>query len=124
MFLVDKMRRGGSSPPPPSPPPPAPPPPPPPPPTPPLPPPPPPHPPPSGRPPQPGPVDRPACVRLALAHNPEMQDAADSAVSAVLAREVPLAEYHLKFVPAVSGGLQGGNNTNQRYDLAVSRKLL
>lgn len=70
------------------------------------------------------PLDLLACVRTALARNPAVQDAADAAVSAVLGREIPLAEYHLKAVPTVSGGLQGGNNTDQRYDLALSRKLL
>lgn len=70
------------------------------------------------------PLDLAACVRVALAHNPDVQDAADSAVSAVLGREVPLAEYDFKLVPAVTGGLQGGNNTNQRYNLDLSRRLL
>lgn len=70
------------------------------------------------------PLDLAACVRVALAHNPAVQDAADSAVSAVLGREIPLAEYGFKLVPAVTGGLQGGSNTNQRYNLDVSRRLL
>src|SRR5262245_54111106 len=61
------------------------------------------------------PLDLTACVRLALAHNPDIQDAADSAVSAVIGRDVPLADYHFKLVPSVSGGLQGANNTNQQY---------
>ncbi|MGH7899057.1 MAG: TolC family protein, partial [Candidatus Binatia bacterium] len=65
-----------------------------------------------------------ACVRFALAHNPDLADAADSSVSAALGREVPLAEYNLKLVPAVSGGLQGANNTNQRYEMRLQRKLL
>src|SRR5882724_1166774 len=70
------------------------------------------------------PLDLTGCVRLAIAHNPELQDVVDTAVSAVLGREVPLAEYNVKVVPAVSGGLQGGNNTNQRYALDLSRKVL
>jgi outer membrane protein len=70
------------------------------------------------------PLDLVACVRTALTHNADVQDAADSAVSAVLGRELPVAEYNFKLVPAVSGGLQGGNNTDQRYDLDLSRKLL
>ena len=70
------------------------------------------------------PLDLTACVRLALAHNPDIQDSADSAVSAVLGRDVPLADYHFKLVPSVSGGLQGGNNTNQQYQAELSRKLL
>ncbi|MET0153420.1 MAG: TolC family protein [Candidatus Binatia bacterium] len=70
------------------------------------------------------PLDLTACVRLAIAHNPDVQDAADSAVSAVLSRDVPLSEYRFKLVPSVSGGLQGSNNTNQYYDLDVSRKLM
>src|SRR5256714_560064 len=65
-----------------------------------------------------------ACVRLALAHNPAVQDAVDATLSAVLGRDVPLADYHFKAVPSVSGGLQGDNNTNQRYDLELSRKLM
>lgn len=70
------------------------------------------------------PLDLAGCVRVALAHNPDVQDAADSAVSAVLGREVPLAEYAFQVVPAVTGGLQGGNNTNQRYNLDLTRRLL
>ena len=70
------------------------------------------------------PLDLTACVRLALAHNPDVQDAADATLSAVIGRDVPLADYHFKAVPSVSGGLQGGNNTNQRYDLELSRKLM
>jgi outer membrane protein TolC len=70
------------------------------------------------------PLDLTQCVRLAIAHNPDVQDAADSAVSAVLARDVPLSEYRFNLVPSVSGGLQGSNNTNQHYDLDLSRKLL
>ena len=70
------------------------------------------------------PLDLTACVRLALAHNPALQDVVDSEVSAILGREVPLAEYHVKAVPAVSGGVQGGNNTNQHYALDLSRKFL
>jgi outer membrane protein len=70
------------------------------------------------------PLDLTACVRFALAHNPELADAVDSSVSAVLGREVPLAEYNLKLIPAVSGGLQGGNRTNQQYEAQLSRKLL
>ena len=70
------------------------------------------------------PLDLTACVRQALAHNPDVQDAADSAVSAVLGRDVALAEYQLKAVPTVRGGLQGGNNTDQRYDLSLTRKIL
>ena len=70
------------------------------------------------------PLDLTGCVRLALAHNPDIQDSADSAVSAVLGRDVPLADYHFKLVPSVSGGLQGGNNTNQQYQAGLSRKLL
>ncbi len=70
------------------------------------------------------PLDLTACVRLALAHNPDIQDAADSAVSAVIGRDVPLADYHFKLVPSVSGGLQGANNTNQQYQAELSRKLL
>ena len=70
------------------------------------------------------PLDLTACVRLALAHNPDLEDAIDSSVSAVLGREVPLAEYNLKIVPSVSGGFQGGNNANQRYEMQLSRKLL
>ena len=42
----------------------------------------------------------------------------------MLGRDVPLADYHFKAVPSVSGGLQGDNNTNQRYDLELSRKLM
>ena len=70
------------------------------------------------------PLDLTACVRLALAHNPDVQDAVDATLSAVLGRDVPLADYHFKAVPSVSGGLQGNNNTNQRYDLELSRKLM
>jgi outer membrane protein len=70
------------------------------------------------------PLDLTACVRLALAHNPDIQDAADSAVSAVLGRDVPLSEYDFKLVPSVSGGFQGSNNTNQQYRGELSRKLL
>ena len=70
------------------------------------------------------PLDLATCVRTALAHNPDVQDAADGAVSAVLSREVPLAEYHFKLVPDVSGGVQGSNNSNQKYALDLSRKLL
>jgi outer membrane protein len=70
------------------------------------------------------PLDLTACVRLALAHNPDIQDAADSAVSAAIGRDVPLADYHFKLVPSVSGGLQGANNTNQQYQAELSRKLL
>jgi outer membrane protein len=70
------------------------------------------------------PLDLTGCVQLALAHNPALQDAVDSEVSAILGREVPLAEYHVKAVPAVSGGVQGGNNTNQQYALDLSRKVL
>jgi outer membrane protein TolC len=70
------------------------------------------------------PLDLVACVRVALARNADVQDAADSAASAVLGREVPMAEYNLKIVPAVSGGVQGGNNTDQRYNLDLGRRLL
>jgi len=69
------------------------------------------------------PLDLTECVRLALAHNPDVQDAVDATVSAIIGRDVPLADYHIKAVPSVSGGLQGANNTNQRYDLELSRKL-
>ena len=69
------------------------------------------------------PLDLTACVRLALAQNPDVQDAVDATLSALIGRDVPLADYHVKAVPSVSGGLQGGNNTNQRYDLDLTRKL-
>jgi outer membrane protein len=70
------------------------------------------------------PLDLTSCVRFALAHNPEIQDAADAAASAVVGRDIPLADYQFKLVPSVSGGFQGNNNTNQQYQAELSRKLL
>ncbi|MGH7336303.1 MAG: TolC family protein, partial [Myxococcota bacterium] len=70
------------------------------------------------------PLDLAACVRRALAQNPAVQDAQDSATSATLVREVALADYNLKAVPSVDGGLMGSNETNQRYEMLFSRKLL
>jgi outer membrane protein TolC len=73
---------------------------------------------------QPEPLDLTACVRRALAANPEVQDALDATASANLGRRVALAEYHLKVVPSVNGGIQGRNETDQDYNLLFSRKFL
>ncbi len=73
---------------------------------------------------QPEPLDLTTCVRRALAANPEVQDALDATASASLGRRVALAEYHLKVVPSVNGGLQGRNETDQNYNLLFSRKFL
>jgi len=70
------------------------------------------------------PLDLTACVKLALRGNPQVQDATDVSDSAALAKQLALAEYHLKIVPAVDGGLRGGNTTNQSYGLLFSQKLL
>ncbi len=69
------------------------------------------------------PLDLVDCVRLALVHNPDVQDAADSTLSAALGREASLAEFDFKLVPKISGGVQGGNNTNQSYQLDLGKKL-
>jgi outer membrane protein TolC len=69
-------------------------------------------------------LDLAACVSRALARNPQLQDAADATDSAALAMRVAKAEYDLKIVPTINGGFQGGNTTNQTYQLLFSRKLL
>ena len=69
-------------------------------------------------------LDLTACVQQALVRNPTLQDARDSTTTARLRREVALAEYNLKIVPTVDGGLQGSNETNQRYQLLFGRKVL
>lgn len=73
---------------------------------------------------QPEPLDLTACVRRALSANPQLQDAFDATASASLGRRVALAEYHVKVVPSVNGGLQGGNQTDQQYNVLFSRKFL
>jgi outer membrane protein TolC len=70
------------------------------------------------------PLDLAACVRLALSGNPAVQDASDASTAASLRHEAALADYHLKLVPSIGGGLQGSNQTNQRFQLLLSRKLL
>lgn len=70
------------------------------------------------------PLDLTACVRRALTANPHLQDALDATTSAGLERRVALAEYHLKVVPSVNGGIQGRNETDQQYNVLFSRKFL
>jgi len=70
------------------------------------------------------PLDLTACVRRALAANPQVQDALDTSASAHLGRRVALSEYNLKIVPTVNGGVQGANETDQNYDVLFSRKFL
>ena len=70
------------------------------------------------------PLDLAACVQRALTHNPGVQEAQDGATAATLRHEVALSEYNLKVTPSVDGGIQGANETNQRYHVLFSRKLL
>ena len=70
------------------------------------------------------PLDLSACVRQALARNPQVEDARDAAVIAYLGRDLALDEFAFKAVPSVNGGLQGDNRTNQNVQMLFSRKLL
>src|SRR5262249_17604778 len=69
-------------------------------------------------------LDLASCVQLALRGNPQVQDAADVSASAALGKRLALSDYDLKIIPKVDGGLQGGNTTNQTYNMLFSRKLL
>ncbi len=68
-------------------------------------------------------LDLTACVKLALARNPQILDAIDAEQSARLSLEVAELEYDLQVTPTVDGGIQGANTTNQNFELLLRRKF-
>jgi outer membrane protein len=65
-----------------------------------------------------------ACVDRALREGPAVASAADAAASAHLGREEAFVAYEIQATPRVSGGFQGDNRTDQRYEMVVSRRIL
>lgn len=69
-------------------------------------------------------LDLAACVKMALARNPQILDAIDAEQSARLTLEVAEMEYDLQVTPTIDGGVQGNNTTNQNFEVLLRRKFL
>jgi outer membrane protein len=69
------------------------------------------------------PLDLASCVRRALTEGPSVLDAVDLRDTAAVERQVVIAERSLQAIPTLSGGFQGDNRTDQRYQLLMRRRL-